>query len=303
MSTRIEDQFSSPERLAGIVAAVRETRAAAATTRFSGPRKVPGQRTGCLSPLEMLALTRVTRPEVEFESSDMWLSERPLETVHSKGIMFGAQWFWSLDLARYVTGDKRGPRRKLAIRYDRSLYARGVLRKVILVEYDAQDRLVARVECPLRDECLAELSELNRERLLKKRAQHVNVLKAKIAESEQLFLALEAGTEQLEVLLRDADARRQRQRKQRHDPIVAAPIVFGREEEQDPDRLALRTQLEPSRGSVEPRGSNRVMRTTGAAAQDDYEAADTVPSYPVPTPTEDSFGELLGGSTGIDVGD
>lgn len=277
------------------LALLREATTSAATSTFEAPRKVPGERVACLSPLEALSLMRVERPGVDVNDLDLWLSEADVETVHTDGVEFGGETYWHEDLAWLTSGDKRAPRRDYFIRYDRALFARGILKEVHLYERTRKGSDF-RCTCVLRPEALSRLPEADRDRLLQKRAHYERNLKHRRDLSERQLIALESDHAVLDRHLRDLEARRKRQRSTRRKPIVSEPIIELTPAEQE---LARKQKAEERKGAGARRTrSNKKDPGTAdpPAERDDADERDLAES----TRSVPDVFDILSGSVGVE---
>ena len=223
------------------------------------PRRIPGQGKVLFSPARLFALTRVVRDDIDVDDIDLWLTEEPLETVHKNGIMLGHEWFVADELLQYTTGDKGGPRRDLVIRYDRSRLARGLLEEVRVFEKTATGYDLVCVAIP-REKFLA---SINRDRFLRARNAHLKRLLARRSTFENDYVALQAGLQAQEELLRKIEARRQLQSSTPQHPRVATPID-GIDEPQEDERNALGAALKKT--DAKPRGTATAPPQSSAEA-------------------------------------
>lgn len=169
------------------------------------------------------ALSRVDRPEVDTDDPGLWLYEEPCPAVTPTGIALHGQQFWHPDLQGLVGVLPTAARRRLVVRYDRALLARGTLREIIVGQRNAQDRFVELARCPTRDVALA---TVDHNLVLRKRRAEIRMLRAKVSLAQQSIISLEHGTAALTRFRDEQAARLRRQRAHHPAPIAAAPITW-----------------------------------------------------------------------------
>lgn len=194
------------------------------------PTRLPGQARRQFSPEQFYALSRVVRTDVSATDDALWLTQETCPTINPEGILFEGVLYWDLALQGLVDVGTAAPKRSFVIRYNRALFARGVLDEIVILEQDAAGGYRERCRCRPRDE----VPEIDLNQVIAERERLIRVLTAKKARSHELQITLEKGTKALEEL-RDEQARQRRlQRRTKRPPVAAAPIdpQSAREEQQ-----------------------------------------------------------------------
>ena len=185
----------------------------------------PGTTEPCYSPHQFLALTQVgTDPE---DDPALWLTEEKVDVVHREGILLLKQYFYDKKLDRYVTGRTKPHKRpNLVVRYNRALLARHVLDEVIvyLQEPNGCYREICRPRA--REKALAEV-DVNL--AVSYQDKYQKVLANKRTKAQEAFLHRESGAEAVARLRERNQARAERQKRSRPEPIAAAPIDHARD--------------------------------------------------------------------------
>jgi hypothetical protein len=193
-----------------------------------------------LSPLQFFAATNEPRADLDgLDIDGFGLTEERCTTVEKQGVRVLNRWYSSPELLPYMTGDKKVPQRRLHIRYDRALAARGVLRTVEFVERNQQDVTVKRFVLHLHR---APLPELSSDDLTRARNVHLSILLKRRGDAQAEVVAM-AGLDLADKLMNEVKARARRQRRNGGPPTPAAPIVapMGVEQDQLADALEVAT--------------------------------------------------------------
>lgn len=184
------------------------------------PSRLPGQVRKRFSPEQFFALSRVRRTDVDASDEGLWLTQEPCPLINPEGIRVDGELYWDPMLQPLVDVGSAARGRTFVIRYNRALFARGVLDEVIILEQDAAGGYTERCRC--RPRHMASQVDLNR--VLLERERLKRQLLAKVANAHEVRITLEQGTEALKEL-RDEQARQARiQRRTKHAPRAAAPI-------------------------------------------------------------------------------
>lgn len=237
------------------------------------PTRLPGQARRQFSPEQFFALSRVVRTDVSATDDGLWLTQEPCPKINPEGILFEGVLYWDLALQGLVDVGTAAPKRSFVIRYNRALFARGVLDEIVVLEQDAAGGYRERCRCRPRDE----VPEIDLNQVIAERERLIRVLTAKKARSHELQITLEKGTKALEEL-RDEQARQRRlQRRTKRPPVAAAPI--------DP-QSAREAQQERASAQVLDM-STRLKQATGpapamAAADAGSDRASAAPTAPEP---------------------
>jgi hypothetical protein len=185
----------------------------------------PGETEPCYSPHQFLALTQVgTDPE---DDPALWLTEERVDVVHKEGILLLKQYFYDSKLDRYVTGKTKPHKRpNLVVRYNRALLARHVLDEVIvyLQEPNGCYREICRPR--VREKALAEV-DVNL--AVSYQDKYRRVLAQKRKKAQEAYLNQESGAEAVARLREQSQARAERQKRSRPEPIAAAPMEHARD--------------------------------------------------------------------------
>lgn len=185
------------------------------------PRRVVGRRSVCFSPVRYYALTQVHREDVDAFDIDLFLKQEPLRTVDARGIMLGGEWYLAPELQMLTTGDKDAPERNLAIRYDRSRFARGTLDRVHVGEIGEDGCYTYLFTCIPRDEALA---TLDADRVLRERERYLRQLVFERDDLQAEYVALTAGRKAEEDLLRGRAEQRRNQMRIKQPARFVEPI-------------------------------------------------------------------------------
>lgn len=184
-------------------------------------RKAPGVAAVTFSPNEFFELTHAPRLDLDPEDDDLFLTEEPVKTVHKNGIALGDEIYFHPALLPFVSGPKGAPRPNLVVRYDRALFARGVLDEIRVLE-QTQGGYTEICRCRLRS---AALGDIDPDAFLRERHVRERQLTAKVRGARGELLTLERGR-QVAADLRAQRAERVRwQKAQKWAPRVAEPIT------------------------------------------------------------------------------
>lgn len=183
---------------------------------------MPGGRLKPFSPERYYATFRCEPSDGGALDEDLFLVEEPLPRVEGRGLMLGNRWYWdpSEQLARLITGPAGAPKRKLLVRYDRALFAAGVLEEVLVVEVVDGGQRVPRVRCGLRDKVLAEVEPAE---FLKWRREYERRLRNSRELGQETLLRLQAGQDAVARWHEETAAQHRRRSSTKHGP--AAPVI------------------------------------------------------------------------------
>lgn len=260
---------------------------------------------GTLSPLAFYALTQQERSDLSGLGDDFGLVEEKCDTISKNGVQLLSRWYTHPEIAAYTTGDKKGPQRKMVIRYDRALAARGVLEEIQLLAVDDHGRYTPLLQLLPHERVKERWSS---DDLVRRRNALLNALLRKRSDAEQAYAAIQRGEEMVDRLIDDTIARERLQRKHREAPRPAAPIVDGEEpggnEGELGSALEQRDALVPTQGAgtvTQPDEGDATNMGLANTLNGAPQATSSVNSDDDPNPEagQSALGEALGGTIGF----
>lgn len=183
--------------------------------------RLPGMARATFSPHAYYALSRVGQQHIDPTVEGLWLVEEPCPTVSEIGFSLHGIQFTHAKIQAFVRGLPGAKPRDLVVRYNRALFARGVLNEVLLCERDERGNIHERLRCHPREEVQ---ESLDLSATLRERERFAEIHLAKVARADDQRITLADGTAALERMRDEQAARAQRQRKTKREPIVAKPI-------------------------------------------------------------------------------
>jgi hypothetical protein len=228
-------------------------------------RQVSGKAV-CYSPLEFVHRTQVQRQH-RYEP-ELWMTERPVETVYPEGIRLQNEFYNDNLLDTYRTGGTDALRRtKLVIRYDRSLLTRGILEEVSVyrVEGDRKRTFL----CVARRGG-ARLSGYDLNLALQEREAYEAALVEARARAQSTYLSMVHGPDHTERLEEQILARQLWPKKPRRASIRAAPQLH------DPEEVLRQIAMQ----------EQAVERMSAEGVESHPEERAAAASHPVRTPTK-----------------